>query len=323
MAVLTLPFLYLIAAWILIQLPMPEVPKDARITQEQAKAEGMTIAQDYSFEPYHFKVRDGAVLKGARYVAPSPHTLLFVHGASGHSSQLNRSIGLIQDRTGMEVFTYDHRGHGASPGRRGHLGLVGQYESDLSDVLETMRKLKPEGLLILAGHSMGGGIVQLYAMKNTASLADAYLLFAPVVGMDFPNTTPPDHIRVHTARILGVMMIQKIGIQAFSHLPVVHLGLPRFPGHMNHYSLNAVLSMRPLKYTDGISHLSKPTLLILGESDAPGGAPVKDMAAAFKSYSEAEILMIRKEHHHVQNHPEAISAVEHWFHKLLPGTPQL
>ena len=122
-AFVILAFLYPVTAWLLIQLPMPEIPSDAIITQEQATADGMTLDQIYSFESIDFKASDGVFLKGSRYVSPSPHSILFLHGASGHSSQLNKSIGLIREKSGIEIFTYDHRGHGDSPSVRGHLEI--------------------------------------------------------------------------------------------------------------------------------------------------------------------------------------------------------
>lgn len=321
-AFVILAFLYPVTAWLLIQLPMPEIPSDAIITKEQATADGMTLDQIYSFESIDFKVSDGVILKGSRYVSPSPHSILFLHGASGHSSQLNKSIGLIREKSGIEIFTYDHRGHGDSPGVRGHLDFVGQYVTDLSDVIETIRGLKPNGQLILAGHSMGGGIVQQYAMREETSQVDAYLLFAPVIGMDFPVTTVPDHVRIHKGRALGIMMMQKLGIHAFDQLPIVRLGLAEFPGHINQYSLNAIMSMRPQQYKEAFDSLTKPTLIILGENDAAGGVKTQDMAPEIQAYSQAQVVRIPNEHHHVQNNLEAISAVDQWLDLIMDSPTQ-
>lgn len=171
--------LYPIFAWVLIVLPMPEISEDYIISKEQAKLEGMSIDQILPFEHVDFKVRDGVILNGSRYASTSPNSLLFLHGASGHSSQLNKSIAMITEKTGIEVFTYDHRGHGGSPGLRGHLDFVGQYVSDLSDVIEEIRKIKPNGQLILAGHSMGGGIIQSYAMTHEAKPGRRIFTFCP------------------------------------------------------------------------------------------------------------------------------------------------
>ncbi|MBT5928071.1 MAG: alpha/beta fold hydrolase [Verrucomicrobia bacterium] len=307
-----------ILAWILIQLPMPEIPDDVMITQEQATNEGLTVDQIYSFESVEFKVSDGLMLKGSRFASPSPHSLLFLHGASAFSSELNKSIGLIRERTGIEAFSYDHRGHGDSPGVRGHVDFVGQYVSDLSDVIETILKLKPNGQLILAGHSMGGGILQQYAMRDEPSKVDAYLLFAPVVGMDFPESTPPDHISIHMGRALGILVMQKLGIHTFDTMPVVRLGVPMFPGHINEYSLNAARSMRPQNYKEAFASLTEPTLFILGENDTVGGVKTQNIAQEIQSHSNAKVQIIPNEHHHVQNNPNAITTVAQWLEEILP-----
>jgi len=253
-----LVILYLGTALILINLPMPQVAQKDWVSREQAIAEGMTLDQSYESQPFEFPTRDGLNLHGARYASKSPHTILFLHGASGHSSQLNNGIGLIRKATGVEIFTYDHRGHGSSPGARGDLDHVDQYVEDVADVLKTIKKLKPEGRIILAAHSMGGGIVQRYAVSDAAKLADAYLLFAPALGRGLPGEVLPPNVKVHMPRILGLFMLNAIGVKRFNHLPAINFGFPEFNGHINQYTFNAALSMRPDTFEKGIAALQKP-----------------------------------------------------------------
>jgi alpha-beta hydrolase superfamily lysophospholipase len=111
----------------------------------------------YESELQRFVMRDGATLQGHRFVSSSSDSLVMLHGACGFDNQLNKCSGMLREATGIEIFTYDHRGHGASPGPRGDLTYIGQYASDVADVLRAVRALKPEGRIILGGHSMGGG----------------------------------------------------------------------------------------------------------------------------------------------------------------------
>ena len=312
-----LVILYFVAAVVLILLPMPQVAKEDVVSKEQAIAEGMTVEQLYESQPFDFTTRDGLKLHGTRYVSQSPHTILFLHGASGHSSQLNKSIGMIRQATGVEIFTYDHRGHGSSAGARGDLDRVEQYVEDVADVLKMIRALKPNGRIILAGHSMGGGIIQRYGMSDEAKLADAYLLFAPVLGQGLPGEIMPPSIKPHLSRFLGLFMLNAVGVKRFNHLPAINFGFANFNGHINQYAFTAALSTRPDHFQKGIAALQKPALVILGGNDNATGITADMAAAAFRKYSEAEVVVIQGERHHVQNSPDAVAKVADWMHKLL------
>lgn len=317
MSLAVLVILYFVVALVLILLPMPQVAQGDRVTKEQAIAEGMTVEQTYESQPFDFPARDGLILHGVRNVSDSPHTLLFLHGASGHSSQLNKSIGMIRKATGAEIFTYDHRGHGSSPGARGDLDHVDQYVEDLADVLKIIKAFKPNGRIILAGHSMGGGIIQRYGMSDEPKLADAYLLFAPVLGRELPGEITPPTIKAHMARFLGLFMLNAVGVNSFNHLPVLNFGFADFDGHIHQYTFTAALSVRPDDFRKGIAALQKPALVILGGNDAATGITADMAAKAFREHSDAEVVVIQGERHHVQNSPDAVAKVADWMRKSL------
>lgn len=312
-----LVILYFVVAFVLILLPMPQVAQGDRVTKEQAIAEGMTVEQTYESQPFDFTARDGLILHGVRYVSDSPHTLVFLHGASGHSSQLNKSIGMIRKATGAEIFTYDHRGHGSSPGARGDLDHADQYVEDLADVLKVIKAFKPNGRIILAGHSMGGGIIQRYGMSDEPKLADAYLLFAPVLGGELPGEITPPTIKPHMSRFLGLFMLNAVALKSFNHLPVINFGFADFDGHINQYTFTAALSVRPDDFRKGIAALRKPALVILGGNDTATGVTADMAAKAFREHSDAEVVVIPGERHHVQNSPDSVAQVADWMRKVL------
>jgi alpha-beta hydrolase superfamily lysophospholipase len=70
---------------------------------------------------------------------------------------------------------------------------VGQYEEDLAAVISAIRAERPGARLVLAAHSMGGGIAARYAMRPDAPAVDAYVLYAPELGRDAPTnrSDPP------------------------------------------------------------------------------------------------------------------------------------
>jgi alpha-beta hydrolase superfamily lysophospholipase len=95
--------------------------------------------------------------------------------------------GLLRKAADAEVISLDLRGHGQSSGRPGDVDYVGQYTDDLADVIKKVKHERPDDKIILAGHSMGGGIILRYVQRQELPRADAYLLFAPSLGHNAPT----------------------------------------------------------------------------------------------------------------------------------------
>ncbi|MEE8400415.1 MAG: alpha/beta fold hydrolase, partial [Desulfobacterales bacterium] len=184
-----LAVLYFSAAFVLINGPDPTFSETSVFSISSAENEGIVemLKQDYEFQEHRFEARDGASLYARHYAADAGVTLLLLHGLSGNSYTFNTTCGKIRKAMDAEIYALDHRGHGESAGRRGDVDYIGQYEDDVADVIAKIRAAKPEGRLILAGHSMGGGIALRYAMKNNPSDVDGYLLFAPHLGFNSPT----------------------------------------------------------------------------------------------------------------------------------------
>jgi alpha-beta hydrolase superfamily lysophospholipase len=68
------------------------------------------------------------------------------------------------------VFTFDLRGHGRSPGRRGHIDRFGDYLADTRAFLAQVRRACPNTPVVLLGHSMGGLIAAALAEEDDAGL---------------------------------------------------------------------------------------------------------------------------------------------------------
>ena len=308
---------------IMILSPMPVVREQDARSKETELAAGLTLERIYESEPHRFVMRDDATLQGHRFVSSSPDSLVMLHGACGFDNQLNKCCGMLREVTGIDIFTYDHRGHGASPGPRGDLAYIGQYSSDVADVLKAVRALKPEGRIILGGHSMGGGIVQSYAVSDEPQLADAYLLFSPALGRGTPGSETPDFIKLHIPRILALTLLNRIGIQQLNHLPVLRFGLGEFEGHFDEYTYAATISICPTYYADGLAALDKPLLVVLGELDTKFGAVPANVAQAVKEHSRGEVVIVDDEDHHVQNSAEAIEQVSRWIAQLSVPPPEI
>ena len=233
-----------LSAW-----PVPGFSTAADGSPEMARAQGLSLEQVYPFEERRFTLSDGETLFARHFPAEPPTlTLLVVHGMTGESSQFNRTAGLLREAAGAEVYALDLRGHGQSGGRAGDVDRVGQYEEDLAEVVSILRSERPAGALVLAGHSMGGGIAQRYAQLPSAPAVDGYLLYAPLLGLGAPtnrNEPPPEAqgdepwLKLDMPRIVGLLMLNAVGVTALNALPIAvchvtegaRVGAYSFQGH--------------------------------------------------------------------------------------------
>jgi alpha-beta hydrolase superfamily lysophospholipase len=108
-------------------------------------------------EEAHFPGYDGKELYRRTWPvdAPDAPALIIVHGFGEHCARYD---GLAQElnETGFSVYSYDHRYHGRSPGKRGMILDFEHLVKDLDAFLEHIHaRLEGRDVMIL-GHSMGG-----------------------------------------------------------------------------------------------------------------------------------------------------------------------
>lgn len=145
--------------------------------------------------PETFLTRDGLKLVRRRWLVSSPvGTVVLVHGISEHSARYAH----VADRLntwGWSVEAYDQRGHGDSPGQRGALKQVDDLLADLGALVSEVRAERPDGPLVLLGHSLGGLVVGRYAAGHTQRKRPAWLAPVDAVVMISPaltaNKPPP------------------------------------------------------------------------------------------------------------------------------------
>lgn len=104
--------------------------------------------------------------------------ILLVHGLCEHCGRYGHLINLLNENN-IGIWTYDHRGHGQSGGKRGHIESFSNYIDDLSLILEKALSGKPDSIpFFLLGHSMGGLIVINYIQRH-ADRIDGVIASSP------------------------------------------------------------------------------------------------------------------------------------------------
>ena len=308
------------AALVAIFLGDPEFSPLPRMSPEETAAFAARFEQPYAAEKRRFKMRDGTVLASQYFPAKSRTTIVLVHGVLSGSFLMNRSAGLLRQAAAAEVVAIDLRGHGASGGAPGDVAYIGQYEDDLADVIAKIRATNPAGRVILAGHSMGGGIVLRYALrvgvKTGVPPVDGYLLFAPHLGLKSPTTptestkTGAAFVQVHLPRILGLTLLNTAGITGFNGLKTLFFNLPKeMP--LRCYSYRAMVGMSPADYVPALRAIHKPLLVVVGSRDEAFRADRYE--AAIRPYSQGEVVIVEgASHDGVLKDPRALAAVGRW-----------
>ena len=110
---------------------------------------------------------------------PAKAVVALVHGIGEHSG---RYVWLVEHLTasGFSVFSFDHRGHGKSPGRRGHITSWSEYRDDVSAFLENVRRLNPGLPIFIYGHSLGALIVAEFVVSKRPDVAGVILSGIPL-----------------------------------------------------------------------------------------------------------------------------------------------
>ena len=126
---------------------------------------------------------DGVKIFYRHYPAESERArMVIAHGLGEHSGRYGNVVERMLPN-GISVWVPDHRGHGQSEGKRGHVLNFVQYLSDLRLSVELAEEDRPEGMkCFLLGHSMGG-LIALYFAQQFPGLIDGVIASSPALGM--------------------------------------------------------------------------------------------------------------------------------------------
>jgi alpha-beta hydrolase superfamily lysophospholipase len=138
-----------------------------------------------AFEQVEFwTAGDGARLALRREPATGGRraALILVHGFGEHSGRYAHVAQWFAAR-GVAVYALDQRGHGRSPGPRGHIARFAQYLSDVVALRKLVASEAP-GPLLLLGHSFGGLVVLRYLESAPAGVTGA-IVSCPFLAVAF------------------------------------------------------------------------------------------------------------------------------------------
>lgn len=229
-------------------------------------------AVDFSDLPpsLRYKAEDGTALAYRRY-SPGRGVLkgsvVLVHGSSASSNSMH-VLAKAFAKAGYEAYALDVRGHGAS-GQKGTIDYIGQLEDDLSSFVRTVSLAKPSTLV---GFSSGGGFVLRFAGSQRQDEFQSYLLLSPYLSHDAPNVRPGSGgwVSVGIPRIIGLAVLNQLGIRMFNGLPVTNFALGEEAKSFltPTYSFSLAANFQPQRdYEANIRAVHQPVAIVAGTSD--------------------------------------------------------
>jgi pimeloyl-ACP methyl ester carboxylesterase len=269
-----------------------------------------------------FTMRDGVVLHARVFGDPSATVVLMLHGVGASGSGLAPTAAAIAASKEASVVTVDLRGHGQSGGKPWAVSYQGQYDDDVSDLLASLRK---EGAkrIVLAGHSMGGGIALRHALRSDQPV-DGYLLLAPLLGSNAPSMRQgapaaggprAGYAAFRTPRLFGALMFNIVGIHWFDDMPILTLAEA---AERPAYGFGALASMQPNAphdYREALGAIRVPLLLIAGTRDEAfnGSAYPGILRAAHRGNA---VLIAGATHNGVLRDERTIRQIDGWLAKI-------
>ena len=216
-----------------------------------------------------FPARDGVQLAYRAYPASPNKIAILIHGSSGSSAGMH-AMGKALSKSGITAFALDMRGHGES-GAKGDIRYIGQLEDDLADFVAYLRKTYPKAPITLIGHSAGGGFVLRVAGSPINHLFSRYIVTAPYLRYDAPTSRGMNSggwSKPFIPRIIAIGILNGIGIDWFSGLPVIAFAIPADSKGTKTYSYRLLANFAPHSdYLADFRRSNASITILVGKND--------------------------------------------------------
>jgi acylglycerol lipase len=248
-----------------------------------------------------------------------------VHGLAEHSGRYDH-VGRHLAARGLAVYAIDYRGHGQSAGRRVHVDSFDEYVDDVGALTALLRERHPALPVFLLGHSQGGLLTLLFALRHPDGLTGA-IVSAPLLGVH-PAARPGAVMKAVAALLLRVaprlVVPNPLDARLLSHDEAVGQAYDRDPLVSHGVSAGWFAALkRAQAEVNAASRLAIPTLMMSSGDDR---IVDPEAAAAFAAAAPAGLVdYVRWPglYHEMLNEPEALRApvlarIDAWLDARLP-----
>ena len=185
-----------------------------------------------SAAPYKWKSSDGKEIYGHNWKVENPWAVIvLVHGMGEHCHRYEH-VAKAFNEAGYSVYSFDHRGHGRTEGKKGHTPSYDHLLNVVDDVLKLAKKDNGDKPVFLYGHSMGGNVVVNMALRRKPEIKGVIasspwlklafeppalqVMLAKVVKGLLPGLTQPSKLDVNS------ISRDKEEVKKYSNDPLVH-----------------------------------------------------------------------------------------------------
>ncbi len=262
-------FIYLLICFVFIYWPIdkPKEIKNYDFSSIKKNANSTLLGKKQLV-----KTRNGSMIFTRVYTSESKHVMILIHGSGSESRYLATLANSIAKANIATVVTPDLRGHGENSGKRGDIDYIGQLEDDLEDLIVYSKRNLGAKKIILAGHSSGGGFVLRFIGNPKNTKVYKAIMLAPYLGYNAPTVKPNSGgwVTVALKRIIGLSMLNNIGIKILNGLPVLFFNLPDAYAdklQVPSYSFRMTMNFTPKNYRKEIQNITIPCLVLVGAKD--------------------------------------------------------
>ena len=263
---------------------------------------------------------DGARLALRRESAARPRgALILLHGFGDHSGRYGEAAAWFAAR-GVSVYALDQRGHGRSPGKRGHMSRFAQFVSDVVG----LRKLVAGEVAapqLLLGHSFGGLVALRYLETGPEGLAGA-IISSPFLAVAM---RVPSWKALLARALVGVAPALPVA----TGLDLAHLSTdpavgqaaksdPLYHRVMTPRAYHEVVEAQRLVFAEG-DRIGVPLLLVLAGDDRIVSRPATE-AFARSLTGEVTVKLYDGFFHELLNEPQRARVyrdIEPWLERIL------
>jgi alpha-beta hydrolase superfamily lysophospholipase len=136
--------------------------------------------------------------------ADEDRTLVLIHHGLGEHAGRYGALANGLSALPVHVWSYDARGHGETPGKRGDAPGLDGYASDLDVLIDVLMERTGSTQVFLFGHSMGAAVVAHYlASRSPHAALRGAILSAPPVRIE---RTPVIRAKIALGRLLKLVV---------------------------------------------------------------------------------------------------------------------
>ena len=257
---------------------------------------------------------------------PAPRAaLLFVHGLAEHGGRYDHIARHFAER-GYVGYAIDYRGHGRSPGPRVHVDSFDTWLDDVAAGLAPVRRTHPGLPVVVVGHSQGGLIVLLQALRDPDDRAGT-IVSSPLLGVA-PPSRPSAALRLATKVMMRLaprlLVPNKVSPDWLSRDPEVgraYVGDPLVSRKVSAGWFRA-LQEAIARARAGAPRWASPLLVLASRGDHIVDADATARWVAAAPAAHVSSVFWDDLHHELFNEttrPDVFGAMERWLEDRLQG----